>query len=150
MQLGGCVGCILAAVSGSIPQVTLNRAAHEAAVDAEVAKWQKAGFTVTRNVSFVDPRTGKRVVADYVVSITVPDPAAFLAFPTLEPILVRDVKTGAGQLTPNQAEVYPYILRGGEVVPVGLNAALAGFELGVPTSIQELYAGGDLPSDTHH
>jgi RHS repeat-associated protein len=42
-----------------------------------------------------------------------------------------EVKTGGGQLTPNQQAVYPLIEQGG-AVPAGANAANAGLEPGVP------------------
>jgi len=42
-----------------------------------------------------------------------------------------EVKTGAGQLTPNQQAVYPLIEQGG-AVPAGANAANAGLQPGVP------------------
>jgi hypothetical protein len=95
-------------------------------------------------------KTGTPIVADYVISIWVPDPATLFLLPKLEPILARDVKTGDGGLTGNQKEVYPYILAGGEVIPVGWKAALAGFDVGFATTIRELYVGHDLPSDTVH
>jgi len=135
---------------GDPRQLLLNRLTHQQQVNQEVAEWRKKGFTVTTNVWFRSAKTGTSVVADYVVSIWVPDPAALLLWPKLEPILARDVKTGGGGLTDNQTEVYPYILAGGEVIPVGLKAALAGFTIGFPTTIRELYVGHDLPGDTVH
>jgi hypothetical protein len=32
--------------------------------------------------------------------------------------------------------------RGGSVIPVGLNAANAGFDIGAPTVLNEIYVGG--------
>lgn len=65
---------------------------------------------------------------------------------------MRDVKTGGGGLTkPNQAQVYPYILRGGEVIPRGFNAGLAGFEVDEPTVIGPIFhVGRDVPDFTNH
>jgi hypothetical protein len=97
---------------------------------------------------FIDPRNGTRIVADFVVSHITIDKFDFL--PTFEPFLVRDVKTGEGGLTPNQKQVYPYILAGGKVIPIGENAAWAGFDIGEPTSIGELYVGSNPPSGTTH
>jgi hypothetical protein len=131
-------------------QVQLNRLQHDLQVVREMRSWRQKGFVPVPNVMFEDPRNGTPIVADYVVSMWVPDPESFFLFERLEPILVRDVKTGGGGLTDNQKQVYPYMLRGGEVVPVGDNAALAGFEVGEPTVIAEMYAGHDLPSDTVH
>lgn len=99
-----------------------------------------------RNINFIDPTDGTPIVADFAVSYVGTDGL----FPIVLPLFVKDVKTGRGGLTPNQAKVYPYILKGGKVIPVGMNAALAGFEIGEPTSISELYVGGDEPSDTEH
>jgi hypothetical protein len=135
---------------GDPKQLLLNQLTHQQQVNQEVAEWRKKGFTVTTNVWFRSATTGTPIVADYVVSIWVPDPAALFLWPTLEPILARDVKTGGGGLTDNQKEVYPHILAGGKVIPVGLKAAQAGFWIGFPTTIQELYVGHDLPSDTVH
>ena len=42
------------------------------------------------------------------------------------------------------------MLAGGKVVPVGRNAFIAGFVIGEPTNIAEMYVEGDLPSDTVH
>jgi hypothetical protein len=131
-------------------QLRLNRLIHDEQVRREMDAWRRKGFVPIPNVYFVDPRTGLRVIADYVVSMWVPDPMSFFTSLKLEPILVRDVKTGGGGLTGNQKDVYPYILRGGEVIPVGNNAAWAGFEVGEPTVITEMYVGHDLPSDTTH
>jgi hypothetical protein len=130
-------------------QVGLNRLQHEAQVDREVQYWQGNGCVVVRNVAFMDPRTGTRIVADFVVSIWLPDTETLFLTRELEPFLVRDVKTGAGPLTENQKVVYPYILAGGKVVPIGENAVAAGFD-GSPTVIQGMYVGRDLPSDTLH
>ena len=136
--------------ASSPEQLRLNRLVHDEQVQREMRAWRKKGFVPIPNVTFEDPRTGTIVVADYVVSAWVPDPMSFGLFPKLEPFLVRDVKTGGGGLTENQKKVYPYILAGGEVVPVGDNAALAGFEADEPTVIAEMYVGRDLPGDAAH
>lgn len=135
---------------GDPKQLLLNQLRHRLQVLKEMEQWRKKGFLVTPNVTFVDPRTDTPVVSDYVVSMWVPDPDGFLLVPKPEPILVRDVKTGEGGRTGNQKQVYPYILAGGEVVPEGRNAFIAGFEVGEPTIIAEMYVEGDLPSDTVH
>ena len=135
---------------GDPKQLLLNRLTHQQQVNQEVAEWRKKGFTVATNVWFRSAKTGTPIIADYVVSIWVPDPATLLLFPKPEPILARDVKTGDGGLTGNQTEAYPYILAGGEVIPVGLKAARAGFDIGFPTTIRELYVGHDLLGDTVH
>jgi hypothetical protein len=102
-------------------------------------------------VTFKDPRNGLTIVADYTVSLWVPDPDSFLIFPKPEPVLVRDVKTGEGGLTDNQKIVYPYILNGGAVVPTGFNAFLAGFETERETYIGNIFSvGKDMPSNTMH
>jgi RHS repeat-associated protein len=131
--------------NSSIPQVLQNKATHDAQVLQEMQAYQSKGFVVTPNVSFIDPRTGQRVVADYVVSAWVADPLSFFLGWTLEPIFARDVKTGNGGMTPNQSQTYPYIFQGGPVVPVGLNAALAGFTLGLPTTLY-LTVGPNTPT----
>ncbi len=136
--------------AGDPRQLLLNRLTHDAQVLREMEQWRRKGFVPIPNVMFEDPRNGTPIVADYVVSMWVPDPMSFFLFPKLEPILVRDVKTGGGGLSDNQKQVYPYILRGGAVIPVGDNAAWAGFEVGEPTVIAEMYVGHDLPADTIH
>jgi hypothetical protein len=136
---------------GDPKQLLLNRTQHDLQVMKDMAYWRKKGFFVVPNVMFEDPRNGRRIVADYSVSIWVPDPLGGFLFPKPEPVLVRDVKTGDGGLTENQRIVYPYILSGGLVVPIGFNAGLAGFEDDVPTAIGNIfYVGKDLPSDTVH
>jgi RHS repeat-associated protein len=130
-------------------QVTINRATHEAAVAREVQQWRSRGFIVTPGVTFFDPKSGLIVIADYVVSFRVGDPLSFFILPKPEPILVRDVKTGRGGLTDNQYHVYPHMMSGGVVVPVGPNAFLAGFEIGYPVSVGEMYVGGELPPFTN-
>ncbi len=136
--------------ASSPEQLKLNRLLHDAQVRREMEAWWKRGFVPIPNVTFEDPRTGAQIIADYVVSAWVPDPETLFLPTKLEPILVRDVKTGGGGLTDNQKEVYPHIKAGGEVIPVGDNAAFAGFEVGVPTVIVELYVGPDGPSFTVH
>lgn len=136
--------------ASSPAQLLLNRLQHDRQVLREMESYRRRGVPVIPNVTFEDPRTGTRIIADYVVSIWVPDPESMM-LPTLEPMLVRDVKTGDGGLTDNQKQVYPYILRGGEVIPVGFNAALAGFHVGEPTNIAPIFnVGRDAPSDTEH
>jgi hypothetical protein len=125
--------------------VQQNRAAHEAQVDQEVLDLQSKGFVVTRNVTFIDVKTGVPVIADYVVSMLMPDPSTLLALPWPEPIYVRDVKTGNGGPTDNQQIVYPNVWAGGMVVPVGDNAARAGFTVGLPTRL-DLYMGANGPT----
>lgn len=136
--------------AGSAEQLRLNRLQHNTQMYAEIDAWKKKGFVVTTSVSFRNPMTGIVAISDYVVSMWVPDPASFFTTLVLEPILVRDVKTGSGGLTENQKDVYPHILGGRLVIPVGPRAAAAGFTLDELTLIQELYVGKELPSDTVH
>jgi hypothetical protein len=141
---------VLDPIAGSPEQLLLNRLTHQLQVNKEMAKWRKWGFKVTPNVMFINPKTGTPVVVDYVVSQLVPDPFGWFLFRKPEPLWACDVKTGGGGLTDNQKEVYPHILAGGVVIPVGDNAAYAGFEVGEPTIVSELYVGRNLPSDTVH
>jgi hypothetical protein len=129
-------------VANGQTQVEINRATHEVEVAKEIAQWRAKGLIVTPNVTFKDPTSGIPVVADYVVSLYVANPNTFFLTMRLEPILVRDVKTGDGGPTDNQRVVYPKIIAGGAVIPVGANAEAAGFTPGVPTVIKELYVGG--------
>lgn len=110
-----------------------NRARHEAALNKELARYEANGFRVTRNVSFRDPAAGGlRVVADAVIS---PPGIGPLGPP---PLLVIDVKTGGGGLTPNQSVVYPKFNGPHTLIPVGLRAFQAGFIPGIPYDLQNL------------
>lgn len=136
---------------GDPRQLLLNRLIHDRQVMREMAWWRKKGFIVVPSVTFEDPRNHLKIVADYAVSLWVPDPDSFFAFPKPEPILVRDVKTGDGGLQDNQKIVYPYILNGGAVIPRGFNAWLAGFYIDETTYIGRIFSvGKDMPSTTIH
>jgi hypothetical protein len=136
---------------GDPRQLLLNRLIHDRQVMREMAWWRKKGFIVVPSVTFEDPRNHLRIVADYAVSLWVPDPDSFFAFPKPEPVLVRDVKTGDGGLQDNQKIVYPYILNGGAVIPRGFNAWLAGFYIDETTYIGRIFSvGKDMPSTTIH
>jgi hypothetical protein len=127
-------------------QVLLNRMAHDLQVQAEMAQFRAAGFKVVANVYFLDPRTNRSVVADYVVLMYMPDPATLFISQIPVPILARDVKTGGGRMSENQQVTYPYMFNGGSVIPVGANAVEAGFEIGRSTEIRALYVGPNLPT----
>jgi RHS repeat-associated protein len=103
---------------------TANRARHEQAVAKIGLEYLAAGKIVTPNVTFTNPKTGARAVADLVIS----NPA----FPVPAPFLIIEVKTGGGQLERGQPDVYGVIKgSGGTIVPRGFNALRAGFIPGV-------------------
>jgi hypothetical protein len=115
---------------------TVNRARHEAALARELQRYEDAGFRVTRNVSFRDPQQGGiRVIADATIGLS-----GVLGFPGLTPPahIVIDVKTGDGRYTRNQRAIYPNFSRNYTLVPVGHQAAQAGFIPGVPISVAQV------------
>ena len=113
------------------------------------------GHFVTKNVYFKDVATGRIVVADLVVSgkrdlsiarlLTIPGMIVGLigdyAKALLAEKVIIDVKTGNATLSRNQDALYPAVAAGEAVVPFGINAVAAGYNvLGLrlpspPTSI---------------
>lgn len=121
---------------------TANRARHEAALNAYLLRWERAGSRITRNVSFKDPATGLRAVADAVVGSGggYPGPGGTI------PVLVIDMKTGGrGRFTSNQRVVYPAFGTPRPLIPVGLRAFQAGFIPYLPVDVRLLTL--EVPTD---
>jgi hypothetical protein len=114
-------GAVTAAFGYIFNEVGANRAAHQAAVDAEADRLRALGFWVTPNVSFWVGDT--LYVADLVVSRG--------WFPPI-PFEIIEIKTGDGTFTPNQEIAIPILERGAWTTPVELRALQAGFIPGIP------------------
>lgn len=114
--------------------VAENRARHEAALNDYLKRFEDNGSRITRNVSFRDPETGTRAVADAVIGTGggYPGPGGTL------PLIVVDMKTGGGGLTPNQRVVYPAFGTPKTLVPVGFRAFQAGFIPGLAVGVKTL------------
>jgi hypothetical protein len=114
--------------------VAANYARDEAALNSYLKQFEDAGARITRNVSFSDPETGVRAVADAVIGTGggYPGPGG------TEPLLVIDMKTGGGRFSPNQRVVYPAFGTPRTLIPVGLRALQAGFIPGLPVDVGQI------------
>jgi len=117
--------------SRNCPSIREYNAHHQAEVRAFIAEVSARGYRTFENVSFVvyDPVRNRwaRAVAD-VVAVPPPDPERALPVEVNLLYDVVEIKTGDANLSVNQDLVYNSLL----AMPVGRNAALAGFDMTRP------------------